>query len=54
LYDQLKFSKQRHPGCGIAPGQGDSSVTFAMQRANQNGCPFYYHEIVISLVKGVL
>jgi hypothetical protein len=40
--------------CGGAPAKGDGSVTFAMQRAKQNSCPFYSHKIVISLVKGVL
>jgi hypothetical protein len=32
----------------------DSSVTFAIEQAKQNSCPFSCHEIVISLVKGVV
>jgi hypothetical protein len=32
----------------------DSNVTFAIERAKQNSCPFNCHEIVISLVKGVM
>jgi hypothetical protein len=37
-----------------ASAKDDGSVTFAMQRTNQNSCPFYCHKIVISVVKGVL
>jgi hypothetical protein len=38
LCNQLEFSKQRYPGCSGASAEGDSSVTFAMQRFNPNGC----------------
>jgi len=32
--------------------QTDRNVTFAIERAHQNSCPFYCSKIVISLVKG--
>jgi hypothetical protein len=34
--------------------QAESSVTFAIEPTNQNSCPFYRGQIVISLVKGLM